>query len=331
MNGQRKILITGGAGFLGLHLARRLAGEGGQLTLVDNFVRGRRDPDLEQLVALPNVRLVTGDLTRPDTYQALGAGYDEVYHLAAIIGVQNVLDRPHEVVRVNAMATLLLLDWCVAGGGRRFLFSSTSEAYAWTQAFHPLPIPTPEAVPLALVDLHNPRSSYAGSKIFGELAVAQYGRMHALPAVVVRYHNVYGPRMGFEHVIPQLYQRALAQPGPLTVYSPDHLRAFCHVADAVDGTLAAMRTPAAAGGTFNLGNDRAETTIADLARQILAVAGRPPEIHGVPAANDPIQRRCPDLAQARQVLGYAPRVSLADGLADTLAWYRQAFAEQGPC
>jgi UDP-glucose 4-epimerase/UDP-glucuronate decarboxylase len=324
------VLITGGAGFLGLHLARRLAAEGCRITLVDNFVRGRRDRDLEALAAQPGVRLLPGDLTRPETLAALGDGYDEVYHLAAIIGVQNVLERPAEVVRVNAMATLLLLDWFVRGGARKFLFSSTSEAYAWTQGFHPLPIPTPEQVPLALTELKNPRSSYAGSKIFGELAVTQYGLAHHLPTVIVRYHNVYGPRMGFEHVIPQLYQRALAADGPLTVYSPDHLRAFCHVADAVTATVAAMRNPAADGGTFNIGNDQAESSIADLALRILALAGKPPSIHGVPAANDPIRRRCPDITLARTVLGFEPKVDLQAGLEDTLRWYGPVFQEHKP-
>jgi UDP-glucose 4-epimerase/UDP-glucuronate decarboxylase len=274
------------------------------------------------VAASPGVRLLDADLTRPDAYPALGTGYDEVYHLAAIIGVQNVLERPHEVVRVNAMATLLLLDWFAAGGAGRFLFASTSEAYAWTQAFHPLPIPTPEDVPLALTDLANPRSSYAGSKIFGELAVTQYARMHRLPAAIVRFHNVYGPRMGFEHVIPQLYLRAMAAEGPLTVYSPGHQRAFCHVSDAVAGTIQALRQAGPDCGTFNLGNDQAETSIGDLARMILALAGKPPEIVAAPAANDPILRRCPDLERSRKVLGYAPRVGLAEGLADTLAWYR---------
>jgi UDP-glucose 4-epimerase/UDP-glucuronate decarboxylase len=132
-------------------------------------------------------------------------------------------------------------------------------------------------------------------------------------------------------VIPQLYQRALAATGPLTVYSPDHQRAFCHVSDAVAATIAAMRCPAADGGTFNVGNDQAECTIAQLAVRILALAGKPQTIQGVPAANDPILRRCPDLTRARTVLGYEPKVGLEAGLADTLGWYGPVFKEQAPC
>jgi len=324
---KRRILITGGAGFLGCHLATTLASEdGSDVTLLDNLVRGRKDAALDALLARPNLRLVVGDATLPATRERLEGGYDEVFHLAAIIGVQNVLERPQEVVRVNALSTIHLLDWFVRGGGEKILFSSTSEAYAWTQKFFPLPIPTPEAVPLSLTEIGNPRSSYAGSKIFGELAVTHYGQAFKKRFSIVRYHNVYGPRMGNEHVIPQLYKRALEATGPLVVYSADHRRAFCYVSDAVDATIAAMRSPAGDGGTFNIGNETAEVEIGELARMILKRAGRPLDIVPRPAENDPIVRRCPDISAARTRLGYSPRVSLEEGLERTLAWYREAYA-----
>jgi UDP-glucose 4-epimerase len=174
---RRRILITGGAGFVGYHLVRRLAEEEeNEITLADDLSRGRLDDELKAVAARPNVRLVTADLTDPESVRRLDGGYDDVYHLAAVIGVRNVLERPQDVVRVNALATIHLLDWFVAGGGEKLLFSSTSEAYAWTQQFYRLHVPTPEDVPLSLTDLSDPRSSYAGSKIFGELAVTQYCR-----------------------------------------------------------------------------------------------------------------------------------------------------------
>ena len=316
------ILITGGAGFVGCHLARRLAAEpGSRVVLVDNFVRGRLDDELSEVAARDNVEMVSADLTDPRAYERLGDGYDEVYHLAAIIGVENVLRRPHEVVRVNAVATLHLLDWFIGGGGRKLLFSSTSEAYAWTAGFHTLSVPTPEDVPLALTDLSNPRSSYAGSKIFGELAVAQYCGVYQKPFAIVRYHNVYGPRMGHQHVIPQLHQRIVAGEDPLVVYSVDHSRAFCHVEDAVAATVLAMREPAGDGGTFNVGNDAEEITIGSLAERMLKITGRRAAIQPAAAGNDPIARRCPDIGRARRELGYVPQVSLDDGLRQTLAWY----------
>jgi UDP-glucose 4-epimerase/UDP-glucuronate decarboxylase len=323
---KRRILITGGGGFIGYHLASALAGDGtNQIILVDNFARGRMDRDLARLCEHPAVRLLPLDLRDAASYAELGGGFDEVYHLAAMLGVENVLKRPVDVLRVNALMTAEFLEWFIAGGGERLLFSSTSEAYAWTLQFHELPIPTPEEVPLALTDLRNPRSTYAGSKIFGEMAVIHYCQSAGKPFVITRYHNVYGPRMGHDHVIPQLYRRAVDGQNPLTVYSADHVRAFCFVSDAVAATVAAMRTPAAAGETFNVGNDSEEVAMGDLARRILAKAGITAEIACQAAANDPIRRRCPDVSKARRILDYRPAVSLDQGLGITLPWYFESF------
>lgn len=318
----RRILLTGGAGFIGFHLARRLADDdGAELTIVDDFSRGPRDEELAELASKRNVRIEPADLTDAASWRRLGGGYDEVYHLAAVIGVKHVLSRPHDVVRTNALATIHLLDWFVNGGGTRVLFSSTSEAYAWTQQFHELDVPTAEDVPLSLTALDDARSSYAGSKIFGELAVNQYCRAHGRSFVVVRYHNVYGPRMGHEHVIPELLERALGGEDPLVVYSADHTRAFCYVADAVEATIAAMRASSADGQTINVGDDREEVAIAELAARLLARAGVNVAIEPRRAANDPIRRRCPDLSRARALLGYEPKVTLDAGLDRTVAWY----------
>lgn len=318
----RRILVTGGAGFIGANLAARLAEDpAAEVVVVDNLSRGRLDSELEALARRPNVRFETGDLTSEGTWRSLGTGYDEVYHLAAVIGVKHVLARPADVIRVNALSTIHLLDWFAAGGGARLLFASTSEVYAWTQAHFGLPVPTPEDVPLALTDLQNPRSSYAGSKIFGELAVAQYATAHAEWATAVRYHNVYGPRMGHEHVIPELLARALAGEDPLKVYSADHTRAFCYVADAVDATIAAVRCDTAAGTVINVGNDREELSIGELAERLLRRANIAAAIAPQPSPHDPIRRRCPDLTRARELLGYEPQVTLDEGLDRTIAWY----------
>jgi len=318
----KRVLITGGAGFVGAHLAQQLLAEGGhEVVLLDNLRRGRRDDAVAALLANPACRLVTGDLCEAATLDAVGRGFDEVYHLAAVIGVRSVLERPQEVVRINALATLRVLDWMAAGGGARLLFASTSEAYAWTQHVLPLPVPTPEDVPLALTDMRNPRSSYAGSKIFGELAVTQYGRVHGFPFAIVRLHNVYGPRMGYEHVIPELHERARQGQRPLTVFAAGHRRAFCYVDDAVAMLRRALALPAAAGQTLNVGNDREEVTIGELAGRILRRLGAPAEIAAQPAPNDPVSRRCPDMSKTARVLAFTPQVSLDEGLARTLAWY----------
>jgi UDP-glucose 4-epimerase/UDP-glucuronate decarboxylase len=216
---------------------------------------------------------------------------------------------------------LNVLDWFTRGGASKILFSSTSEAYAWTQQFHPLPIPTPEDVPVALTDLGNPRSSYAGSKIFGELAITHACAAAAKRFAIVRYHNVYGPRMGYEHVIPELYQRVVAGENPLAVFSARHSRAFCYVSDAISATIAAMESETADGATLNVGNDREELTIGELAQRILVKANVVRAIEARDATYDPIARRCPDISRARTLLGFEPQVTLDEGLDRTFAWY----------
>jgi UDP-glucose 4-epimerase/UDP-glucuronate decarboxylase len=318
----RCVLITGGAGFIGLHLARTLAAAGDDVTLADDFSRGARDAELDAVAEV--ARLVALDVTDPASFGALHRGYDEIYHLAAVLGVRRVLEQPLRVLDVNLGGTMNLLRWLDTSEGGRLLLASTSEVYAWTRRFHELPVPTPEDVPLALTDLADPRASYAASKIAAELAVTQWAAARGRDHVILRYHNVYGPRMGYDHVIPEVLGRALDGQDPLVVYSPDHRRAFCHVTDAVEATVSAMRTPAAAGATINVGNDREECTIEELARLILGAAGLRRELAGAPAANDPVDRRCPDISRARALLGYEPRVSLEDGLTDTVAWYAEA-------
>lgn len=319
----RKILITGGAGFIGLHLARHLLSEGdNQIILVDNFDRAVLDNDLACLLESPSVELRKLDLTDPQSLNDLDPRVDEIYHLAAVVGVGIVRENPQEVIRVNALATLTVLEWISKNKfNGRLLFASTSEAYAWTQHFHELPIPTPETVPLAITDLKNPRASYAGSKIFGELAVSQYGEKFKFPYSIVRFHNVYGPRMGYDHVIPQLYGRMTSGATEVVVFSPTHQRAFCFVEDAVRLMPLIMRHRDANGQVFNIGNDREEVTILELARMIRDIGGSPVNLTEQDIDYDPIKRRCPSMEKARAYFDYAPDVNLKSGLMRTLAWY----------
>ncbi len=320
----QKILITGGAGFIGYHLARTLAkNQAIRITLADNLSRGRIDAELKQLLRRPNVRLISCDLTDPRAFKKLGGGYDHVYHLAALLGVERVVRSPHEVLRINSLSTLHLLEWFVHGGGKKLLFSSTSEAYAWTQHFYKLPIPTPEDVPLALTDLSEPRSTYAASKIFGEIAVTQFCTQYKKPFVITRYHNVYGPRMGYEHVIPQLIQRALKKPRTFPIWSARHRRAFCYVDDAVNATIRSMKASGAKGLVFNVGNDLEEITITDLGKKILSKLRIRSALKPLSNRHDPIVRRCPNIQRARKLLKYKPAISLDEGLNLTIAWYIQ--------
>lgn len=319
-----RTVILGGSGFIGLNLARRLAAQPGlELVLVDNFSRGRRDEDLERfLAAHPAVRLIEADLSRPGAYDILGGRFDHVYLLASMVGVKLAETRPADVLRTNTAVIMGGLDWMAASGSRRLFFASTSENYAGGYDVGVVPVPTPEDIPLVIKDITNPRFSYAISKIWGEMATCFYASRYAFSAIIGRYHNVYGPRMGYEHVIPELTRKIVEGPLPLPVMSPDQTRAFCHVADAVRATHELMNLDTAGATVVHIGDDRQEITIGDLARRLLALAGRPPDIVPLPAPVGSVSRRLPALDRLRQLIGFEPAVTLDQGLAETFAWYR---------
>ncbi|MEV4842625.1 NAD-dependent epimerase/dehydratase family protein [Micromonospora matsumotoense] len=316
-----RALLLGGAGFIGLHLARRLVSDGHQVTIVDDFSRGRDDADLDLLRADPAVQVVSGDLTSPATWATLPTGWDQIYLLAAVVGVRNVEQDPARVIRVNTLSALHLLDWVAPG--ERVFFASTSEVYAGGVTAGVVPVPTSEAVPTMISDIAAPRFAYAASKLLGEAAFLHTARARGFETVVGRFHNVYGPRMGADHVIPEMSLRALRGADPFPVPGADQYRAFCHVDDAVEAMLRLMGAPAAAGQIVHIGNDREETNIGDLAKLVLRVAGVSPAIAPRSAPPGSVARRCPDLSRLRELTGYEPSVSLEEGVRSTFAWYRE--------
>jgi UDP-glucuronate decarboxylase len=323
-----RALILGGAGFIGYHLAARLVNDGYTLTLVDDLSRGRRDPEIETLCARPGVTLVQADLTRPDALAELPRAWDQVYMLAAVVGVRNVETDPARVVRTNTLALMHLLDWLGPESGALF-FASTSETYAGGVLAGTVPVPTPEDVPLSVEDIRAPRFAYAASKILGEAAVIHTARARGLRAVIGRFHNVYGPRMGADHVIPELSLRALRRENPFRVYGAEQRRAFCHVSDAVEAMLRLVTLPAAWGQVVNIGNDTEETRVEDVARLILRAARFDPDLDRVPAPAGSVARRCPDIARLRALTGFVPKVALEAGVRETFAWYRDCSLEDG--
>lgn len=317
-----RVLILGGAGFVGYHLAQRLSQEPAHaLTLVDDLSRGRMDPDLAALVSRPGVRFVEADLTDPRAWADLPREWDQVYMLAAVVGVRHAVADPARVIRVNTLATLNLLEWLRPATGVLFI-ASTSETYAGGVTLGWLPVPTPETVPVSVAEIHNPRFAYAASKILGEAATIHYGAAKSLRFVIGRLHNIYGTRMGTDHVIPELCLRALDREDPFRIYGPEQRRAFCHVADAVEAIIRLMATESAWGQIINIGNDTEEISVGDLLTLILNAADFSPRIRALPAPAGSVARRCPDLSRLRALTGYAPKIALEAGVRETFAWYR---------
>ncbi|GIE95493.1 NAD-dependent epimerase/dehydratase family protein [Paractinoplanes rishiriensis] len=312
-------LLLGGAGFIGLHLARRLVADGFAVTIVDDFSRGRQDTDLDALRAHPSVNVVSADLTDPQTYADLPHGWDQIYLLAAVVGVRNVQQDPARVVRVNTLVAMHLLDWVAPG--ERVFFASTSEVYAGGVDAGVVDVPTAEDVPTMISDITAPRFAYAVSKLVGEAAFLHTSRARGFDAVVGRFHNVYGPRMGADHVVPEMSLRAQAGENPFLVPGADQFRAFCHVDDAVEAMVRLMATPEAAGQIVHIGNDREETNIGDLAALVRRVAAAGFTIEATPAPPGSVRRRCPDLSRLRSLTGFEPKVTLEEGVRSTFEWY----------
>lgn len=318
-----KILITGGAGFIGNHLAKELSeNKENQITILDNLYRGDMDSEFKNLINKENVDFLNSNLLDESTYENLDNDYDEVYHLAAIVGVKNVEENPHKVLEINSKSVMNLLEWFVESDSKKILFSSSSEVYAWTSTFYDIPIPTPEDVPLSVDNPSNKRATYALSKIFGEMSIINYCREYDKDYSIVRYHNIYGPRMGMAHVIPELIKKTLTGEGKLEVFSVDNTRAFCYIKDAVRATMKVMKSSDTNREILNIGNDQEEIKIGKLAEKIIETVGQHKEIKPVELESDKISRRCPDISKLKKLCDYQPKYPLEKGLEKTYEWYK---------
>ncbi len=324
-----RILITGGAGFIGYFLAERLSSDGrNRVTIVDNLLRGRMDDDLARLLERDNVEFVEGDLTDPGFLIQIDADFDYIYHLAAVIGVKNVMKNPDRVLYVNAVSTLNLFEYARdIKSLKRILFSSTSEIYAGTLRHFGIEVPTPETVPLALDDISSKRTTYALSKMYGEAICFSYGEKFDIPFTIVRYHNVYGPRMGFAHVIPEMFVKVLSGK-EIDVPSPKHTRAFCYIDDAVEYTIRACESSGARGEILHVGNSSEEIRIEDVVNTVAGVLGKDIKIIRKPDTPGSTARRCPDITKIRRITGYEPKTGLREGIEKTYDWYRDRLNER---
>lgn len=313
-----RILVTGGSGFIGAALVKALVRDGHAARVLDDNSRGapRRLADVEK-----DIEFIAGDIRDPAAVLKATQGVDEVHHLAFVNGTEFFYSRPDLVLDVGVKGMVNVIDACRAAGVGRLILASSSEVYQ-----SPPQVPTDETAPLVVPDPQNPRYSYGGGKIISELMAINYGRTHFERVLIFRPHNVYGPDMGWEHVVPQfalrLARAAAAHPGgpvPFEVQGGGtQTRSFCHVDDLVRGVLV-MRERGEHLGIYHVGTTE-EVTIADLAHRIASHAGREIALIGTPAPAGGTDRRCPDIGKLAK-LGYAPRVPLSEGLPPTVDWY----------
>lgn len=310
-----RILVTGARGFLGGRIVARLAATGHDVVALDNGFRGTS-------AVADGVEELDADVRDAAAVRAACRGCDIVVHLAAIQGTGNFYEIPDVVLDVNLHGILNVADACGDEGVRRLFFSSSSECYAEPRVF-----PTPETEPLVVPDPTNPRWSYGGSKIAGELVAVNYARRRGFEFTIVRYHNVYGPAMGWDHVLPQFIAR-LERGEEFTVQGDgEQRRSFCYVDDAVDCTLAAAIEPGGANEIFNIGNPSQEYTINEVVELLARVSGKEIRPRHVGHAEGGTPRRVPDVSRVADRLGFVPKVTFEDGLRRTYEWYAAELRE----
>ncbi len=306
-----RAVITGGAGFLGSHLADRLLAEGYDVVAVDNLVTGSLD-NVAHLSGNPRFEYVAKDIIQPFT---VPGPVDLVYSFASPASPVDYLELPLETLLVGSAGTHHTLD-LAREKGARFLQASTSEVYG-----DPTVHPQPEEY-WGNVNPHGTRAVYDEAKRYAEAVTFAYRRLYGMDAKLVRIFNTFGPRMRINdgRVVPAFISQAL-RGEPLTVFGDGHqTRSFCYVSDLIDGIYKLSVSDQS--GPINVGNPT-ERTMLEFAEEILKATGSASTVVHVPlpTADDPKQRR-PDITKARTLLGWEPRVTLQDGLKETIAYFK---------
>jgi nucleoside-diphosphate-sugar epimerase len=304
-----KVVVTGGAGFIGSHLCTRLLEEGHSVLCVDNLITGSK-ANIEPLLNNPQFAFLLHDVTKPFSFEA-----DAIFHLASPASPIGYLENPIATILVNSQGTYQMLEQA-SKQKAMFLYSSTSEAYG-----DPLEHPQREEY-WGNVNPIGPRACYDESKRLGETLTMEYVRQYDVNARIVRIFNTYGPnsQLNDGRMIPNFIMQAL-QNKPLTIYGDGNItRSICYVSDLVEGLLLAMFKPHTTGEVFNLGNTD-EQTVYSYAQTIIRLCEASSEIIYEPARVDDPERRRPDISKAQRVLGWQVKVGKEEGLRRTIEWF----------
>ena len=318
-----KALITGGAGFIGSHLAEALIAQGHDVTVIDDLSTGQVK-NLAAVADSPRLRTHWASIVEEERLPEFVDESDVVYHLAAAVGVRLILERPVETIETNILGTDRVLR-CAAKGGKRVVIASTSEVYGKNEN-----APFKEDDDCVLGPTVKSRWSYACSKAIDEFLALAYVRSAGLPAVVVRYFNTIGPRQvgRYGMVVPRFVRQAL-KGEPITVYGDgEQSRSFTDVSDTVRATMALSMSAAAIGSVFNIGNGH-EITVNDLAARVKTLTGSTSPIVHVPYEQayeqgfEDTRRRVPDISKLRATIDFTPKFDLDSSLRKVIAYYRQ--------
>jgi len=314
-----KTLITGGTGFIGRAVVELCLKNGDKVTVLDNDSRG----SIQKLSNLKGqFRYILGDIRDPELAIEATRDVDRVIHLAYINGTEYFYTKPYDILEVGVKGILNILDAHRINGFKELIVASTSETYQNAPV-----IPTPESTPLVIPDVLNPRFSYGGGKIATELLAINYAKQNDLIVKVFRPHNVYGPDMGNQHVIPQLIEKIQKSRNKLSQNflveiqgSGTETRSFCYIRDFISALQVTLEDKVPL-GIYHLGvND--EVSILDLASKIAAIMETKIEIKTSSLLEGSPLRRCPDITKIQR-LGFSQKWTLEMGLEETVQWYLQ--------
>lgn len=309
--GQKRILITGGAGFIGSHLCDYLLGAGHEVICVDNLVTGNIR-NLSKALETPSFTFIESDICESVEFEV-----DLIFHLASPASPVHYMKMPVETLMANSVGTMRCLELAVKSGAR-MLLGSTSEVYG-----DPAVSPQPESY-FGNVNPVGVRSCYDEGKRFSEALCKAFERTKGAEVVIVRIFNTYGTRMRKDdgRVIPNFVSQAMSG-HPLTVYGDGtQTRSFCHVSDMISGLVRAAFCDRAIGEVVNIGNPD-EIRIIDLARLIIDMTNSDSEVVFEPLPEDDPAKRKPDISKAVELLGWQPKVSLSSGLKEFIGWFRE--------
>ena len=320
---EKRIFMTGGAGFIGTRLARRLVDEN-EILVLDNLHRDSLTGS--ELAEHPNLTFVRGDVLDAERVRALAAGVTHIVHLAAIAGVDTVLESPVRTMRVNLIGTYNVLEAALAtrSSVERLIDFSTSEVFG-THAYK-----VEETHVTTQGSVGEARWTYAVSKLASEYLAHSYYDEFRLPTCSVRPFNIYGPGQVGSGAIHHFTVRALAGEELVIHGDGSQIRAWCYIDDIVDALLSILEREEAVGQVFNIGNPRSVVTIFDLANRIRLIARSESELVFRPLHYTDVEMRIPNVEKARRLLRWEPRVDLDEGLARTIAWYRERRALAAP-
>tara|TARA_Y100000590_G_scaffold470251_1_gene663092 strand:+ start:5372 stop:6400 length:1029 start_codon:yes stop_codon:yes gene_type:complete len=321
----KKVLILGGAGFIGLGIAELLGKKKKyEITIADIYLSDT-DVDFQKIINNYNIKYIRSDFTKLESFEKLDQNYDYVYMLASVVGVNRCIEEPDEVIRINTSLIQNTLQWILNCNIGKVIFSSSSECYAATTDLFDYAVPTSENVPLTISEIGHPRFTYAITKMLGESAFLNYGKKFNFPITIVRYQNIFGPRMGFKHVIPHLVERFYQNEDPFVIYGPEQTRAFCYISDAAHGTILAMEAKNADQQIYHIGSPD-EITIKKLVETVGEIMGYKGKYISDQSYPGSVNRRCPDISKSKKHLGYFPKVHWNIGLEKTVFWYKNYFS-----